>query len=58
MEGEAVGMTVSGVLENVSTVISTVVTCVTANPVSAVFLGMGVVGGGVALFRRLMRAGK
>lgn len=32
MEGEAVGMTVSGVLENVSTVISTVVTCVTDNP--------------------------
>lgn len=58
MEGEAVGMTVSGVLENVSTVISTVVTCVTGNPVIAVFLGMGVVGGGVALFRRLMRAGK
>lgn len=58
MQGEAVGMTVSGVLENVSTVISTVVTCVTGNPVIAVFLGMGVVGGGVALFRRLMRAGK
>lgn len=58
MEGEAVGMTVSGVLENVSTVISTVVSCVTGNPVIAVFLGMGVVGGGVALFRRLMRAGK
>lgn len=58
MEGEAVGMTVSGVLENVSTVISTVVTCVTGNPVIAVFLGMGVVGGGVTLFRRLMRAGK
>lgn len=58
MEGEAVGMTVSGVLENVSTVISTVVSCVTGNPVIAVFVGMGVVGGGVALFRRLMRAGK
>lgn len=58
MEGEAVSMTVSGVLENVSTVITTVVSCVTDNPVIAVFVGMGVVGGGVALFRRLMRAGK
>ena len=58
MESEAVGMTVAGVLENVSTVINTVVTCVTGNPVIAVFVGMGVVGGGVALFRKLMRAGK
>ena len=58
MEGASVGMTVSGVLENVSTVINTVVTCVTGNPVIAVFVGMGVVGGGIALFRKLMRAGK
>ena len=58
MEGGAVGMTVAGVLENVSSVINTVVTCVTGNPVVAVFVGMGVVGGGVALFRKLMRAGK
>ncbi len=58
MEGASVGMTVAGVLENVSTVINTVVTCVTGNPVIAVFVGMGVVGGGIALFRKLMRAGK
>ena len=41
MESGAVGMTVAGVLENVSTVISTVVSCVTGNPVIAVFVGMG-----------------
>lgn len=56
--GGGVGMTVSGVLENVSSVISTVVGCVTDNPVIAVFIGMGVVGAGIALFRKLMRAGK
>ena len=39
MESGAVGMTVAGVLENVSTVISTVVSCVTGNPVIAVFVG-------------------
>ncbi len=58
MEGETVGMTVSGVLDNVSSVITTVVGCVTANPVFAVLVGMGVVGGGVALFRKIMRDGK
>lgn len=58
MEGGTVGMTVSGVLENVTTVITTVVSCVTSNPVIAVFIGMGVVGGGVGLFRKLMRAGR
>ncbi len=56
--GGGAKMTVSGVLENVSSVITTVVSCVTDNPVIAVFIGMGVVGGGVALFRKLMRAGK
>lgn len=52
------GMSVSGVLEGVSSVISTVVGLVTDNPVVAVFVGIGVVGGGIGLFRKLMRAGK
>lgn len=58
MEGEATGMTVQAVLDGVSTVITTVVDCVTGNPVTLVFIGMGVVGAGVGLFRKLMRAGK
>lgn len=52
------GMSVSGVLESVSAVISSVVGLITDNPVIAVFIGMGVVGSGVALFRKLMRSGK
>lgn len=52
------GMSVSGVLESVSAVISSVVGLITDNPVIAVFIGMSVVGGGVALFRKLMRSGK
>ena len=51
-------MTVSGVLGGVSDVITTVVDCVMSNPVTLVFIGMGVVGGGIALFRKLMKAGK
>ncbi len=52
------GMSISNVLSGVSDVISTVVSCITSNPIILVFIGMGVVGAGVALFRKLMRAGK
>lgn len=52
------GLSISSVLEGVSTVITTVVDCVSSNPVTLVFIGMGVVGAGIGLFRKLMRAGR
>ncbi len=52
------GFTVAKALEGVSSVISTVVDTVASNPITLVFIGMGVVGAGVGLFRKLMRSGK
>lgn len=54
----AEGLSVSGAIGGVTDVINAVVTCVTGNPVILVFIGMGIVGAGVALFRKLMKAGK
>ena len=52
------GMTLSGVLDGVSSVISSVVSACTDNPVTLVIIGMAVVGVGVGLFRKLLRTGR
>ncbi|MCM1228209.1 MAG: hypothetical protein NC320_12475 [Clostridium sp.] len=52
------GMSVSSAISGVTDVINAVVSCVTGNPVILVFIGIGVVGAGVGLFRKLMKAGK
>lgn len=54
----AEGLSVSGALSSVTDVINAVVGCVTGNPIILVFIGIGVVGAGVGLFRKLMKAGK
>ena len=51
--GEGVTNVISSALENVSTVFTSAVDMITGNPIAMVFLGIGLVGGGVALFRRI-----
>ena len=51
-------ITLSGVLDGVSSVISAVVSACTDNPVTLVIIGMAVVGVGVGLFRKLLRTGR
>lgn len=58
MKEEVAAMTVSGLLTDVGTVISTVVTTIAANPLLAVFVGLGLVSAGAFAFRRLRKAVK
>lgn len=58
MKEEVVTMTVSGLLTDVSTVISTVVTTIAGNPLLAVFVGLGLVSAGAYVFRRLCKSAK
>lgn len=51
-------MTVSGVLADVTTVITSVVNACTGNAVTMAIIGMSVVGVGVGLFRKLLRVGR
>lgn len=51
-------MELSAVLEGVSTVISSVVTACTGNPVTMAIIGMSVVGVGVGLFRKFLHVGQ
>lgn len=44
---------ITDALANVSTVFSEAVTMVTGNPVAMVFIGFGIVSGGIALFRKV-----
>mgnify|MGYP000755958814 CR=1 FL=1 len=51
-------MELANVLSGVSSVISSVVSACTGNPVTMAVIGMSVVGVGVGLFRKLLRVGK
>lgn len=42
-------------LENVSTVFTSAVTMITDNPIAMVFIGIGIVGGGIGLFRKVRK---
>lgn len=55
---ESAGITISGVLESVGTVISTVVTTIAGNPLLACFVGLGLLTAGAYAFRRLMKSAK
>ena len=52
-EGDA-GM-ISSALENVTSIFNSAVNMITGNPIAMVFIGMGIIGGGVALFRKVRR---
>lgn len=52
------GLSVTSVLENVTTVISKVVDACTGNPVTMAIIGMALVGVGVGLFKKLLRVGR
>lgn len=47
-------MTVSGVLQNVSTVINTVVNIISENPVLSAFIGLSIVAFGALTFKKLL----
>lgn len=51
-------MTIASVLADVSTVITSVVTTCSDNPVTAAIIGMSVVGVGVGLFRKFLHVGR
>lgn len=51
-------MSVSGVLQDVTTVITAVVNACTGNAVTMAIIGMSLVGVGVGLFRKLLRVGR
>lgn len=52
------GLSVTSVLENVTTVVSKVVDACTGNPVTMAIIGMALVGVGVGLFKKLLRVGR
>lgn len=58
MKEEVVAMTVQGLLTDVSTVISTVVTTISSNALLACFVGLGLVSSGCFVFRRLCKSAK
>lgn len=58
MKEEVVSMTVSGLLTDVGTVISTVVTTIAGNSLLATFVGLGLVSAGCFVFRRLCKSAK
>lgn len=51
-------MTLAGVLEGVSTVLTSVINTCSANPVTASIIGMSVIGVGVGLFRKFLHVGR
>lgn len=51
-------MTLAGVLEGVSTVLTAVISTCSANPVTSSIIGMSVVGVGVGLFRNFLHIGR
>lgn len=52
------GMTLSGVLDGVGTVLSSVVNTCADNPVTMAIIGMAVVGVGTGLFRKFLHVGR
>ncbi len=57
MEGE-LAMTLDTLLSGVTTVLSTTVSAMGDNIVTAVLLGMGIVGAGAGLFHKLKKSSK
>lgn len=47
---------ISTALENVTTIFNSAVTMCTGNPICMAFIGMGLVGGGIGLFKRVRHA--
>lgn len=58
MKEEVAAMTVSGLLTDVGTVISTVVNTIAGNSLLAVFVGLGLLSAGTLVFRRLCKSSK
>lgn len=58
MKEEVAAMTVQGLLSDVGTVITTVVTTIAGNPLLACFVGLGLVSAGCFVFRRLCKSAK
>lgn len=58
MNEEVAAMTVSGLLTDVGTVITTVVTTIAGNPLLSAFVGLGLVSAGVIVFRRFCHSAK
>lgn len=58
MNEEVAAMTVSGLLTDVGSVISTVVTTIAGNSLLACFVGLGLVSAGCFVFRRLCKSAK
>lgn len=58
MKEEVAAMTVQGLLTDVGTVITTVVTTIAGNPLLSAFVGLGLVSAGVIVFRRFCKSAK
>lgn len=58
MKEEVAAMTVSGLLTDVGSVITTVVNTIASNPLLSVFVGLGLVSAGTIVFRRLCKSSK
>ena len=55
---EQTALSVSSLLTDVGTVISTTVTTMAENPIIAIFLGLGLVTAGAIAFKRLRKSAK
>lgn len=58
MKEEVAAMTVKGLLTDVGTVITTVVTTIAGNPLLATFVGLALVSAGAYAFRKLCKSAK
>lgn len=58
MKEEVATMTVSGLLTDVGSVITSVVTTIAGNPLLACFVGLGLLSAGAFAFRRLCKSAK
>lgn len=54
MDETVVSWTISGLLENVSSIFTTASGLVMANPVASAFVGLSLTAGGIGLFRKLI----
>ena len=48
-------VTISSCLQDVGTCFTTALNMISENPIALVFIGFGLVGGGIALFRKLRK---
>lgn len=49
------GSVLTTALADVSTVFASATSMITGNPIAMVFIGMGIVGGGIGLFRKVRK---